>query len=58
MQVFLKQNVRYLVWTCWDPIFSDSRDLMIIFCDPGVPEAPYKNPDICDMFLFVTVSFT
>jgi len=37
--VFFKENVRFSVWTCRDPIsdsrdpiFSDSRDPMIIFC--------------------------
>jgi len=47
MQVFLKENVRYPVWTCTDPIFSYSRDPMIIFPDSrdpiftsGVPKTP------------------
>jgi len=30
---FFKEKGRYQVWTCMDPIFSDSRDLMIIFSD-------------------------
>ena len=36
-QFFLKENVRYPVWTCRDPIFSDSRDPMIIFSDSKDP---------------------
>jgi len=30
---FFKENGRYPVWTCMDPIFFDSRDPMIIFSD-------------------------
>jgi len=36
-QVFLKENVRYPVWICRDPIFSDFRDPMIIFSDSRDP---------------------
>ena len=32
-QVFFKENVRHPVWICGDPIFSDSRDSVIIFSD-------------------------
>jgi len=37
IRFFLKENVRYLVWTCRDPIFSDSRDPVIIFADSRDP---------------------
>jgi len=40
MSVFFKENMRYPVWTCSDPIsvskdpiFSASRDTMMIFSD-------------------------
>ena len=53
---FFKENVRYPVWTCRDPIFSDSRYPMIIFADYRDPifksrdpnrvhKIPLKNPD-------------
>jgi len=53
MQGIFKENVR-------DPIFSDSRDPMIIFSDSGdpivnsrdpnrVPKTPYKKP--CAMYV-------
>jgi len=32
-RVFFRENDRHPVWTCRDPIFSDSRDPMIIFSD-------------------------
>jgi len=50
MQFLFKENVRYLVWTCRDPIFPDSRDPMIIFTDSRdpnqVPKTPLKKPDL------------
>jgi len=46
-QFFFKENVTYPVWTFRDPIFSDSRDPMIIFSDSRdpnrVPKTPLKN---------------
>jgi len=56
-QVFLKENVRYPVWICRDPIFSDFRDPMIIFSDSRdpiwnsrdpnrVPKMPWKKPGV------------
>jgi len=52
---FFKENIRYPVWTRWDPIFSDSGNPIIIFSnskDPifnstdlnRVPETPEKKP--------------
>ena len=45
---FFKENVRYPVWTCRDPIFSDSRNPMMIFADSRdpnrVPKTPEKKP--------------
>jgi len=35
--VVFKGNVRYQVWTCRNPIFSDPRDPMIIFSDSRDP---------------------
>ena len=60
--VIFKANVRNLVWTCREPIFSDSRDPMMIFSvsrdsifnsrDPNrVPETLEKNPGVCNMDL-------
>jgi len=37
VQFFFKENVRYLVWTCRDPIFCDSRDPMITLSDSRDP---------------------
>ena len=34
-QVFFKENIRYRVWTCRDPIFSDSRDPIFNSRDPN-----------------------
>jgi len=31
--VFFEENVRYPVWICRDPIFSDFKNPMIIFSD-------------------------
>jgi len=33
LQAFFKENVRYPIWIFRDPIFSDTRDPMIIFSD-------------------------
>jgi len=33
-RVFAKGNARYPVWTCRDPIFSDSRDPIFKSRDP------------------------
>ena len=39
--VFLKENVKYLVWTFRNPIFSDSRDPIVNSRDPNrVPKTP------------------
>jgi len=35
--VLFKEHVRYPLWTCRDPIFSDSRDTMIDFSDSRDP---------------------
>jgi len=43
--VFFKENVRYPVRTCRDPIFSDSRDLMITFSDSRVPIFNSRDPN-------------
>jgi len=40
-----KENVRYPVWTCRDPIFSNSRDVMIIFSDSGDPIFNSRDPN-------------
>jgi len=47
-----KENVRYPVWTCrdpisdsTDPIFSDFRDPMIIFSDSWDPISNSYGPD-------------
>ena len=46
---FFKENVRYPVWTCRDPI-SDSRNPMTIFSDSEnpnrVPKTPLKKPGL------------
>jgi len=41
---FFKENVRYPVWTCRDPIFNDSMDPMLIFCDSREPIWVPKTP--------------
>ena len=41
---FFKENIRYSVWTCRDPIFSDSRDPMTIFADSREPNRVLKTP--------------
>jgi len=50
---FFKENIRYLVWICRDPIFSNSKEPMMIFSDSrdpnGVPKTPFKNLPI-DLF--------
>jgi len=43
--VFFKESVRYPVWTCRDPIFSDSKDSMIIFSDPRDPIVNSREPN-------------
>jgi len=46
MASFFKETVRYLVWTCRDPMtmFTDSRDPMFNSRDPNrVPKTPLKN---------------
>jgi len=56
-QVFFKENVRYPVCTCRDPILSDSKDPITIFVDSRdpifssrdptrVPKTSLKNPDV------------
>ena len=45
LQSFCKENLRYLVWTCRDPIFSDSRDLMMILSDDRDPILNSKDPN-------------
>jgi len=43
-QGFLKENFRYPVWTCRDPIFSNSGDPIFNSGDPNrFPKTPYKN---------------
>jgi len=42
---FFTENVRYPVWTCRDPIFSDSRDPMIILFDPRDPILNSRDPN-------------
>jgi len=44
-QFFLKENVRYPVWTCRDPIFSDSRKPLIVFPDSWDPIFNSKDPN-------------
>jgi len=41
---FFKENVRYPVWTCRDPIFSDFRDALIIFFDSRDPIFNSRDP--------------
>jgi len=48
---FFKENVSYPVWICRDPIsdsrdpiLSDFRDPMIIFCDSRDPNRVPKTP--------------
>jgi len=43
-QVFFKENVKYPVWICRDPIFSDFRNPMIIFSDFREPNRVPKTP--------------
>jgi len=42
---YFKENVRYPVWTCRDPIFSDSKDPMIIFSDSRDPIFNSRDPE-------------
>ena len=42
---FFKENVRYPVWTCRDPIFSDSREPSIIFSDSSDPIFNSRDPN-------------
>jgi len=42
---FLKENVRYPVWTCRDPMFSDSVDPMIILSDSRDPIFNSRDPN-------------
>jgi len=44
-QFFLKENVRDPVWTCRDPIYSDSRNPMIIFSDSRDPIFNSRDPN-------------
>jgi len=50
LQFFLKEKVRYLAWTCRDPIsdsrdpiFSLSRDPMTTFCDSRDPILNFRD---------------
>jgi len=42
---FFKDNVRYPVWTCEDPIFSDPRYPMVIFSDLRDPILNSRDPN-------------
>jgi len=43
--VFLKENVRYPVWTCRDPISSDSRDPIFSDSkDPMINSSESRDP--------------
>jgi len=44
-QVFFKENIRYPVWTCRDPIFSNFRDPLIIFPDSKDPIFNSRDPN-------------
>jgi len=41
----LKKNVRYPIWVFRDPIFSDSRDPVIIFSDSRDPIFNSRDPN-------------
>jgi len=42
--VFFKETARYTVWTSRDPIFSNTRDLMINFSDSKDPIFNSRDP--------------
>jgi len=44
-RVFFKENVRYPMRICRDPIFFDSRDPMMIFSDCRDPIFNSRDPN-------------